>query len=41
MAQRLRALVALCEDLGFIPSIHIVAHNLTCNSVPKESDFFF
>jgi hypothetical protein len=27
MAQQLRALAALPEDLGLIPSTHIVAHN--------------
>ena len=27
MAQQLKALAALLEDLGSIPSIHMVAHN--------------
>jgi len=27
MAQRLRALVALAEDLDSVPSTHMVAHN--------------
>jgi hypothetical protein len=27
MAQQLRALVALAEDLGSVPRIHMVAHN--------------
>jgi hypothetical protein len=27
MTQRLRALVTLTEDLGSVPSIHVVPHN--------------
>jgi hypothetical protein len=35
MAQRLRALAALPEDLGYISSTHIAAHTTLCNSSPR------
>jgi hypothetical protein len=39
MTQQLRALVPLPENLGLVPSPHIVANNF--NSSPKISDAFF
>ena len=36
MAQCLKALVTLPEDLGSIPSTHMVAHNL-CYSSSKDT----
>jgi hypothetical protein len=40
MTQWLRALVALAENPGLIPSTHMAAHSI-CNSSPKESDTFW
>ena len=37
MAQQLRALVALAEDLGLVPSTHLVVNN-TCESSSGGSD---
>jgi hypothetical protein len=34
----LRALVALPEDLGSIPSTHMAAHEFVCNSSCRGSD---
>jgi hypothetical protein len=39
MAQQSRALAALPEDLGSVPSIHMVVHNSISSS--KGSDAFF
>lgn len=40
MARCLRALDALLEDLGTIPSIHVAGNNLL-SSISRESDVFF
>jgi hypothetical protein len=34
MPQWLRAVTALPEDLGLIPSTYMVAHNHSCTSIP-------
>jgi hypothetical protein len=41
MAQELRILVTLAEDLGSVPSVHMVAHKHLCNSSPRGSDVLF
>lgn len=41
MAHQLRALAALAEDSGWIPSIHMtMAHNLSVTPVPEDPTLF-
>lgn len=39
MAQWIKVLTALLEDLSSIPGLHVVAHN--CNCRPRESEALF
>lgn len=41
MAHQLRALAALAEDPGWIPSLHMtMAHNLSVTPVPEDPTLF-